>query len=100
VAKPRSVLGKQRSEPLQVQRPALGRFSHLHAAQIVKHILGLTMNYGVKGFRLLYCWYAVPGLQAVRHRAEVEEFQAVAKADGVSFQATTYQDVILRLARA
>jgi hypothetical protein len=79
--------------------PEDGRFRHFHAAQIAKHILGLTMNHGVKGFRLLYCWYDVPGPQAVRHRAEIEEFRADANADGLSFQATTYQEVIVRLAR-
>jgi hypothetical protein len=40
-----------------------------------------------------------PGLRGVRHKAEIEGFAEVARADGVRFQSTTYQDVIVRLAR-
>jgi hypothetical protein len=79
--------------------PQDARFRHLHAAQIIKHILGLSVNHGADGFRLLYCWYDVQGPEAVRHRGEIDDFRAVAATDGVRFQATTYQDVILRLAR-
>jgi hypothetical protein len=74
------------------------RFHHLHAAQILKHILGLSANRGRDGFRLLYVWYESPGDEACRHRAEVDEFAAIARADGVDFRALTYQDVIVRLA--
>jgi hypothetical protein len=76
------------------------QFRHFHAAQIVKHILGLTVNHGIGGFRLLYCWYDAPGTQAVLHRSEIENFRALAASDGVHFQGTTYQDVIMGLAKA
>lgn len=74
-------------------------FKHLHAAQLVKHILGLKNSYGKDGFRLLYLWYAVPGGQGVLHASEIEEFAAYAARDGVRFQSLTYQQVIRRLAR-
>lgn len=80
--------------------PEDGRFERLHAAQLVKHILGLSRAHGARGFRLLYCWYDAPGPAAERHRQEVEEFRGLAATDGVTFQATTYQDVILRLAKS
>jgi hypothetical protein len=75
------------------------RFERFHAAQVVKHILGLMRAHGTDGFRLLYLWYDAFGTEAVGHRQEVEEFAATAREDGVAFQATTYQDVIVRLAR-
>jgi len=73
-------------------------FTHLHAAQLLKHILGLKNSYGKEGFRLLYLWYAVPGSQGVRHAEEIEEFRAYVVRDGILFQSLTYQQVIARLA--
>jgi hypothetical protein len=75
------------------------RFKHLHAAQLLKHILGLKNSYGKEGFRLLYLWYAVPGSQGVQHAQEIEEFAEYAVRDGIQFQSSTYQQVIARLAR-
>ena len=74
------------------------RFKHLHAAQLLKHVLGLKNSYGKEGFRLLYLWYAVPGSQGVQHAQEIEEFTAIAVRDGILFQSLTYQQVIARLA--
>jgi len=74
------------------------RFEYLHAAQLLKHILGLKNSYGKEGFRLLYLWYAVPGSQGARHAQEIEEFAAYAVRDGIQFQSLTYQQVIARLA--
>ena len=78
--------------------PDDGRFRHFHAAQVLKHILGLSANHGRDSFRLLYLWCAAPGDEACGHRAEVDEFAAIARADGVDFGALTYQEVIARLA--
>jgi hypothetical protein len=79
--------------------PDDARFEHLHAAQLVKHVLGLVQAFGKRGFRLLYLWYDVPGIEPQKHRAEVEEFRATAAADGITFQEATYQEVIVALAR-
>lgn len=75
-------------------------YEHFHVAQILKHVLGLTRAHGAGRFRLLYLWYDAPGRDAAAHRAEVEMLQASARSDGLAFQATTYQDVITKLARA
>ena len=77
--------------------PSDGEFTYLHAAQLVKHILGLKAGYGRKGFRLVYLWNDAPGPEAVEHAAEVARFQAIAAADSVRVQSLTYQELILRL---
>lgn len=73
-------------------------FQHLHAAQPIKHILGLKRALGRDRFRLLYLWYDVLGGEGSRHRDEVEEFSAAAKSDGVIFHSLTYQELICRMA--
>ncbi len=74
-------------------------FQHLHAAQLIKHILGLKRALGRDGFRLLYLWYDVLGAEGCRHRDEVEDFGTTAKSDGVLFHSLTYQELICRMAR-
>lgn len=72
--------------------------THLHPAQLVKHVLGLTHRYGKGNFRLLYLWYDLPFDEGCHHRREAQQFAQVAAADGITFQAVTFQEVILRLA--
>lgn len=78
--------------------PIDGRFQHLHAAQLIKHILGLKRAVGRDGFRLLYLWYDVLGEEGGRHQSEVEQFGAIARDDGVMFHSLTYQELICRMA--
>jgi len=73
-------------------------FKHLHAAQLLKHILGLKRHFGRNGFRLLYLWYDVFGEQGLRQRNEIEEFSRIAKQDGIKFHSLTYQKLISTLA--
>jgi hypothetical protein len=73
-------------------------FEVLHAAQLIKHILGLNRAFGPRRFRLLYLWYDVLGPEGAMHRAEVESFAAVARADGVLFHSLTYQELICNMA--
>lgn len=73
-------------------------FKHLHAAQLLKHILGLKNSFGKDGFRLLYLWYAVPGMEGVLHSQEITRFADCVAKDGIMFQSLTYQQVIARLA--
>ena len=75
------------------------RYSYLHAAQLIKHILGLKTKLGNKNFRLLYLWYDVLGKEGAEHRTEVEDFTEVAKSDGIKFHAKTYQELIVLLDR-
>ncbi|MGC9385034.1 MAG: PGN_0703 family putative restriction endonuclease [Kosmotogaceae bacterium] len=75
------------------------RYSYLHAAQLVKHILGLKTKLGNKDFRLLYLWYDVLGKEGADHRVEVKDFTEIAKSDGIKFHAMTYQELIAILDR-
>ena len=79
--------------------PQDNRFQYLHAAQLVKHILGLKRAYGHTSFRLLYLWYDAPGSEGAKHREEVGEFLKTARADGIAVSAMSYQELIIRLAR-
>ena len=78
--------------------PHDNEFVHLHAAQLVKHILGLKRQFQKSGFRLLYLWYDVLGDQGKRHRDEVLKFSEVAKADGIKLHSLTYQELIINMA--
>jgi len=52
--------------------PEDNAFLFLHPAQLVKHILGLKRALGKDGFRLLYLWYDVTGMEGAIHRKEIE----------------------------
>ena len=67
--------------------------SNLHAAQLLKHLLGLRKQNGTN-FVLVYLWFDVPGAgAAIRHRQEIESFGEILKRDGIAFVSRTYQDV-------
>jgi hypothetical protein len=70
------------------------RYTYLHAAQLIKHILGLKASVGKENFKLLYLWYDVLGQDGAVHREEVEDFTKIAESDGVRFHAMTYQELI------
>lgn len=74
-------------------------FIYLHSAQLIKHILGLKRRFGKSGFRLLYLWYDVLGKEGAIHQDEINEFSRIAKADGIYFNAMSYQELILLLSR-
>lgn len=87
--------------------PNNNRFQCLDAAQLIKHVLGLTKGCMNKNggnshlrqdFRLLYLWYDVVGTKGVEHRKEIEQFAEIAKKDNVKFSHITYQEVIANLA--
>jgi hypothetical protein len=68
-------------------------FVTFNAAQLIKHVLGLTRRYGAEGFILLYLWYRVPGPVGDFHAAEVERFRSLL-ADEVDFRTATHTEVI------
>ncbi|MBM74526.1 MAG: hypothetical protein CMK59_03925 [Proteobacteria bacterium] len=70
--------------------------SHLHAAQLIKHILALKHTYG-KRFRLLYLWYDVLGPAGYNHHKEIQKFTQIAKSDGITVQFCSYQRFLLSL---
>lgn len=77
----------------QTLSPADRTFQYLHAAQLLKHILGLTRKFGTR-FKLLYLYYDVPGDEATTHRQEVLQFKQTCLLDKVRFCARSYQDLI------
>jgi hypothetical protein len=79
--------------------PDDNRFEHLHAAQLIKHILGLNRKFGHSRYRILYLWYDALGGAGFKHRKEVNEFSKIALSDGVLFHAITYQELIVSLAK-
>ncbi len=79
--------------------PDDSRFRYLHAAQLIKHILGLNRKFGHSGYRLLYLWYDALGESGFKHRQEVKAFSEVIRKDGVLFHATTYQELIVCLTK-
>lgn len=80
--------------------PADKTYKRFHAAQVIKHILGLSRTYGAGQFRLLYVFYDVAGPDGDEHRDEIERFRRVVLKDGIHFQAETYQGIIRRLAQS
>jgi len=68
-------------------------FQHLHAAQLVKHALGLSHSYGPDGFTLMYLWYFVDGPEGERHRAEVKQFGEMLEGE-IRFATRTYQTIL------
>ena len=79
--------------------PNDNRFTHLHSAQLIKHILGLKEKFGKNKFRLLYLWYDTIGPKSAKHHKEIEEFIKITKTDGLYFHAMSYQDLIIKLAK-
>lgn len=79
--------------------PDDNRFSHLHPAQLIKHILGLKGRFGKNKFRLLYLWYDTIGPESAKHHKEINEFTKITKEDGIHFHAMSYQDLIIKLTK-
>jgi len=73
------------------------KFHHLHASQLIKHILGLRDSGGK--FRLLYLYFDGLGKEGDLHQKEIKEFQGFCDRDGVKFRAMSYQSLLVKLAR-
>ncbi|MBM4085178.1 MAG: hypothetical protein FJ272_10350 [Planctomycetes bacterium] len=84
-------------------------FVYLHAAQLLKHILGLLHRVEMRSSgktcsaRLLYLYYDVTGAEGRSHAEEVEQFAALVRKQfperkPIIFQYTTYQEALMRLA--
>jgi hypothetical protein len=73
------------------------RFKHLHAAQLLKHALGLARAIGGGDFELRYLYYEWPRGPAAVHRDELERFARRVGAEA-RFSASTYQDLFRALA--
>jgi hypothetical protein len=71
------------------------RFKWLHAAQLLKHALGLARRSGPAV--LVYLYYEWPTREGAAHRAELERF-AARVADDVDLRVLTYQALYAALA--
>jgi hypothetical protein len=70
---------------------------HLHAAQLIKHLLGLRNQCGAR-FVLVYLWFDPPcEKDAISHRREIEHFGEVLRSDGIQFLFPSYQEVFANL---
>ncbi len=78
--------------------PKDNQFQFVHAAQLIKHILGLKRAFGKTAFRLLYLWYDAFGTEGAKHREEIKKFVETAKLDGIALHEMSYQELIVRLA--
>jgi hypothetical protein len=79
--------------------PDDNKFTRLHPAQLIKHILGLKEKFGKNKFRLLYLWYDTIGPESAKYHKEIEKFVKITKADNIHFHAMSYQDLIIKLAK-
>jgi ornithine carbamoyltransferase len=79
--------------------PDDNKFTRLHPAQLIKHILGLKEKFGKNKFRLLYLWYDTIGPESAKYHKEIEKFIKITKADNIHFHAMSYQDLIIKLAK-
>jgi hypothetical protein len=71
------------------------RLKHLHAAQLLKHALGLARN-GLRTSALVYLYYERPGKEAVGHRAELGRVVARLVPE-IDFHVCTYQSLFAAL---
>jgi hypothetical protein len=71
------------------------RFKYLHAAQLLKHALGLARSAPADS-ALLYLYYDWPSRERDVHAAELERFAARVRPE-VDFRALTYQEVFAQL---
>ena len=69
-------------------------FLTLHAAQLIKHALGLRHSYG-HAHTLVYLWHRLAGPVGDTHAREVERFAQTAQSD-VTFVAVTVRDILDR----
>ena len=65
-------------------------FTTLHAAQLIKHALGLHHSYG-DDFALVYYWHYLPSDVGNRHKTELKEFSEVARNDITFIDVTVEQ---------
>ena len=79
--------------------PNDNEFTYLHAAQLIKHILGLNLKFGHGVYRLLYLWFDALSEPGYRHSQEIKRFADVVCSDGVKFHSITYQKLIINLAK-
>jgi hypothetical protein len=86
--------------------PIFNKYHYLDAAQLIKHILGVTNslknNIEEKNteITLVYLWYDAFGTEGAMHREEIEDFRKTiedATSQKIKVRHATYQEVICNL---
>ena len=77
--------------------PADKSYRHLHAAQLIKHILGLKKQYDKRDFELLYLFQDVPGEEGCLHRQEIQRFTEILQMDDLRFRSLSYQELLITM---
>lgn len=72
------------------------RFTYLDAPQLLKHILGLTKNFGKLEFELIYLWYEVNSDEALEHKQQIHDFREAIWGE-VHFRELTYQQLFAKI---
>jgi hypothetical protein len=78
-------------------RSGTRRFKHLHAAQLLKHALGLAHS-GTAGAAVRYLYYDWPGRHGAGHRDELARFAELVGSE-IGFASLTYQQLFAALRR-
>ncbi len=68
-------------------------FHSLHAAQLLKHAIGLNHTLGQGRFVLMYLWYQAPGRHGKLHTAETQRFADIVAYD-FDFRSMTCQELL------
>ncbi len=66
------------------------KYEFLHAAQLIKHALGLSRAHKTYGFSLKYVWFDGADAVSEAHRSEIEDFTLLASQD-IHFTAVDYR---------
>ncbi|MDI6809994.1 MAG: hypothetical protein QME66_13670 [Candidatus Eisenbacteria bacterium] len=72
-------------------------FEFLDAAQLLKHMLGLSAN--CQTWRLCYLWFRPDGAEAHSHAQEIAHFSGLLGADAAHFVSYSYQEFFSSLAK-
>jgi hypothetical protein len=85
------------AERIRDEEKDVKEFTTLHAAQLIKHSMGLRRSYGNE-FTLMYLWHYVPSETGDEHITELAKFAAVASAD-INFTSVTVDELLGRVDR-
>lgn len=72
------------------------RYEYLHAAQLLKHCLGLATQRPKARVELVYLFFDAPGDESIVHHRELLDFGA-AVAEDIGFSVLTYRELFHRL---
>ncbi len=76
-----------------LERDSIRReYYYLDVSGLLRHIVGLSLRCGIRGFQLVYLWYGLPSREAEAHKDEIRRF-AECLQEEVLFRAISYQEL-------